>query len=442
MPLLEATEAVRDLAKLIDASPTPYHAVAHVREQLERQGYVALDERVEWQLGPGDRGYVVRGGGTILAFRLGTAPPSRVGFRVLGAHTDSPNLRIKPAGDRKNRGHRQLSVDIYGGVLLHTWLDRDLSIAGRVTLLDGSTHLVDLERPLCRIPNLAIHLFPTLATEGLKLNPQTHLGPTLGLWAEDASGLFDLVTQDLERRGLAGIEKEQIAGFDLCLYDTQGARVGGADDELLYAARLDNLASCHAAVSALLSRGEPAAQTEVVVLYDHEEIGSQSSVGAKSRFLLEVLHRLARGYPGAGTEPEARALARSFLISADMAHAVHPNYSDRHDPVHLPQLGRGPVIKVNANQAYATDGPGTAAFERACHDAGFSAQRFVSRNDYRCGSTIGPISAAQTGIRTVDVGSPMLSMHSCREMCGTADVPKMVAVLERMLAADAPPPND
>jgi aspartyl aminopeptidase len=439
----EPTNALDDLVAFLDACPTPYHVVAEAKRRLSSRGYQEIDERDEWTLAPGDRRFVIRSGGTIVAFRLGAAPPSRAGFRILGAHTDSPNLRIKPIGDRTSKGHRQISIEPYGGVLLHTWMDRDLSVAGRVSLLDGSSHLVDLRDPICRIPNLAIHLYPTLATEGLQLNAQTHLAPTLGLAADEASGVLDLVARKLDASGASGAGRDDIAGFDLCLYDVQGARIGGADREMLFAARIDNLASCHAILTALLDEEAPSDATHVVVLNDHEEVGSQSTAGAKSRLLLGVLERIARSYADRGSDAEHRAFARSMLISVDMAHAVHPNYAERHDPDHLPQLGKGPVIKINANQAYATDGPGAAAFEGACREAGGAAQRFVSRNDYRCGSTIGPITAASTAIRAVDVGSPMLSMHSCREMCGTRDVPTMIRFLSVMLArSDVPAPAD
>jgi aspartyl aminopeptidase len=435
-------ESVKDLAAFLDASPTPYHAVAEAARRLGARGYTLLDETAEWSLGPGDRGFVVRAGGTLLAFQLGTAPASRAGFQILGAHTDSPNLRVKPAADRMSKGHRQVAIEPYGGVLLHTWLDRDLSVAGRASLVDGSTHLVNLREPVCRISNLAIHLYPTLATDGLQLNAQNHLIPSLGLSRDGAQGLLDLVSGALGSSA-PGAGPGDIAAFDLCLHDVQGGQVGGADGEFLFSARLDNLTSCHAALSALLAHDAPAEATRVVVLYDHEEVGSQSASGARSRFLLDVLGRLSRVHADRGADALERALARSLLVSVDMAHAVHPNYADRHDPDHLPQLGRGPVIKTNVNQAYATDGPGAAVFERACRDVGIRPQRFASRNDARCGSTIGPISGAQTGIRSVDVGSPMLSMHSCREMCGTADVPRMIAVLTRVLEeARGPAPSD
>jgi aspartyl aminopeptidase len=434
MTLPSAADASQDLIRFLDACPTPYHAVAEAARRLRDAGYRELDEREEWRVAAGDKVFIVKGGGTIAAFALGDAPPSRSGFRLVGAHTDSPNLRVKPRSELRTQGHRQLGVEVYGSPLLHTWLDRDLSLAGRVSLIDGSTHVVRFDRPICRISNLAIHLSPALATDGLRLNPQTQVIPTIALGEDDRPRLAELLSAELHARGEAEAAPDAIAAYDLMLYDVQGASTGGVDGELLASARLDNLASCHAAVVALLERPSPTDATRGIVLYDHEEVGSQSAAGASSLFLRSVLERLSNGYPGSGADAAARAFARSLLVSADMAHAVHPNHADKHDPQHSPKLGGGPVIKVNAGQSYATDAPGAALFERACRDAGFSAQRFVARGDMRCGSTIGPVSAARLGMRTLDVGSPMLSMHSCREVTASADVGKMIHALANVLA--------
>ncbi len=438
MTLPSGPESVSDLRAFLDASPTPYHAVAEVSRRLRAAGFRELDERDEWRVAPGDSGYVVRGG-TIVAFVAGSAPPSRAGFRVIGAHTDSPTLRVKPRGETRVQGQTQLAVEVYGSPLLHTWLDRDLSLAGRVSLIDGSTHLVRFDRSLCRISNLAIHLSPSLATDGLRLNPQQHVVPTLGLAEDDLPVLAELISVELHARGEAEATADAVAAFDLMLYDTLQAATLGAHDEFLASSRIDNLVSCHAATVALTSNLEPRNATRAIVLYDHEEVGSQSATGAGGAFLRTVLERLTFALPGGSADAAPRAFAHSLLVSADMAHAIHPNHADKHDPLHAPKLGFGPVIKVNAGQSYATDAPGAAAFERACREAGFSAQRFVARNDMRCGSTIGPISASRLGMRTVDVGSSMLSMHSCREVTATSDVPKLIQALARMLEADAPP---
>jgi aspartyl aminopeptidase len=282
-------DQVRDLLTFIDRSPTPYHAVAEGVRRLETAGFQPVSETDVWSLSPGARRYIVRHDGSLVAFEVGSAPPAEAGFRMIGAHTDSPNLRLKPRADVKAHGYRQLAVETYGGVLLHTWLDRDLSLAGRVTFREGDavrTELVDLERPLLRVPSLAIHLNREVNTAGLQLNPQQHLVPILGL--EDGPALTALVVEELAARAVARVEADAVLAFDLMCYDVQPSGVGGARGEFVVAPRLDNLASCHAAIAALLEAGrEPTPPfTRVVVLYDHEEIGSRSAQGAAGPFLL------------------------------------------------------------------------------------------------------------------------------------------------------------
>jgi len=413
---------VQDLLNYIDASPTPFHAVAETAERLEQHGFRPLDESAPWRVEAGDKIYVTRGGGSIAAFHLGTTPASEAGFRLVGAHTDSPNLRVKPNPARKKAGYEQLGVEPYGAVLLHTWLDRDLSLAGRLTLTDGSSRLVDLGRPLLRIPSLAIHLNREVNKKGLMVNAQEHMAPLVGLASAGALDFAAWLADELD-----GVEAVDIAAWDLMAYDVQSAAVSGVGGEFIHAGRLDNLASCHAACTALIAASSSAAATRGLVLYDHEEVGSRSAQGAASDFLRSCLQRLS----GSAREDYHRAVASSFLISADMAHAVHPNYADLHEPEHQPVLGGGPVIKINVNQSYATDGESWAAFERWARQADVTTQRFVVRSDLGCGSTIGPITAAELGIRTVDAGSPMLSMHSCREVAATSDVPKMIDLLKR-----------
>ena len=441
MPEPSSLSLTSDLIDYINRSPSPYHAVSETRRRLLDAGFSQLDERESWNLKPGGRAFVIRAGGTIAAFITGTLGPEESGVLMIGAHTDSPNLRVKPLPDIKNHGYVQVGVETYGGLLRSTWMDRDLSIAGRVATSKGAIHLVRFDSPLCRISNVAIHLNRTVNTDGLKLNPQKHLIPTLGLDHEDEDGLRGLLARRLNEEGI-NAEADTLTGLELCLYDTQAGTLGGADNEFINTARLDNLASCHAALTALLDSGEATEHTRMIVLYDHEEVGSQSQAGAKGRFVLHLLERIAHVYGDGTPENQARTAARSLLVSADMAHAVHPNYSDNHAQQPLPKMGQGPVIKLNVNQSYATDAVGTAFFEKACQTCGFSAQRFVSRNDMGCGSTIGPISAARIGIRTVDVGNPMLSMHSCRETAGTGDVAKMIAVMTHILrAGNVPPPE-
>jgi aspartyl aminopeptidase len=337
-------------------------------------------------------------------------------------------------------GYHQLAVEPYGGVLLHTWLDRDLSLAGRVSVREKdrtSMRRVDFERPLLRVPNLAIHLNRELRDDGLKLNAQRHLVPVLGL--SDEGTLAELLCDELAKDGGKRPSPEDLLAHDLMAYDTQPSRRSGPNGEFIHAPRIDNLASTHAALVALQRAVEagPAEATRLVVLYDHEEVGSRSSQGAAGPFLEETLARLASGVEAAGPQNLARAVARSWLVSADMAHAVHPNYADRHEPAHRPRIGAGPVIKTNTNQAYATDAESAGFFAALCARVGVVPQHFVARSDLGCGSTIGPISAARVGIRTVDVGAPMLSMHSCREMAGAADVQPMIDVLEAFFSSDA-----
>lgn len=424
LPDHAADPLTRDLLAFIEAAPTPYHAVTEVAARLLLAGFRRFSERDSWHLNPGDRGFVVRGGGSIAAFRLGQKSPAEAGFAIVGAHTDSPNLRLKPQPELTAHGYEQLSVEVYGGVLLSTWLDRDLGLAGRVVLEDGTSHLARLPGAFCRVPNLAIHLDRDVNSAGLKLNAQTQLLPLAGM-EHPAAGL-----QLRERLAAVlgnGVAASAIRGSDLCLFDTQAPALGGARAELIFSGRLDNLASCHAALSALLASGDADA-TRVVVLYDHEEVGSETAIGAGSQFLEAVLARITACYPPT-SDAFARAIAGSLLVSADMAHATHPNYADKHDKQHRPLLGKGPVLKINANQRYATDGPTAARFRAACARVGVEPQHFVSRNDMGCGSTIGPIVAAGMGLRTVDVGSPMLSMHSCRELAASADIPVFIHVL-------------
>lgn len=417
----------QDLLDYIERSPTPHHCVEESTRRLLAGGFLQVDEKDPWKLEPG-KGYFLSRGGSILAFRLGIRPAAEAGFRLVGAHTDSPNLRVKPHGDARREGYLQLAVEVYGGVLTHTWLDRDLGLAGRVILAgkgpaQAESRLLSIARPLLRIPSLAIHLDREVVTKGLVLNPQQHLPPVLGL--EPLGSLRELLSEEL------GVEPARILSWDLSLMDTQPPAVGGGAGEWIFAPRLDNQASCHAALAALLrSRGSEA--TQVACLYDHEEVGSGSRAGAGGSVVEDLLLRLAEVEgPGATAGSLPRAIARSWQISADMAHAVHPNYADRHEPGHRPVLNGGPVIKINTQQRYATDAEGEALFEALCRDADVPFQKFVTRTDLACGSTIGPISASRLGVRTVDVGNPMLSMHSIREQGGAQDPERMVAVLER-----------
>ncbi len=433
------TDLADDLISFVNAAPSPWHAVQETVRRLDAHGYRQLHEGDTWSVCKGDRVYVVRGGATIAALELGDSPPDVTGFRLVGAHTDSPNLRLKPNATVKRHGQIQVAVEVYGGVLLHTWLDRDLGLAGRVWVRTPSgieARLARCDEPMMRVPSLAIHLNRQVNTDGLVLNPQTQMVPLLAL--DQPAGAFELnrFLADAVRREHESLTSAEVLAHDLCAFEVVPAARGGTAREFVFAGRLDNLASCHAGVVALLRAAPAPHRTRGVFLFDHEECGSQSAQGAQGSFLRDVLGRICEAFPGASKDALPRAMHRSFFVSADMAHALHPNFSDKHEPGHQPMLGGGPVVKSNVNQRYGTDGEGQARFEAWCGEAGVPSQRFVTRTDLGCGSTIGPITAANLGIRVVDVGSPMLSMHSCREMCGAADVASMVAALGRSFSSE------
>lgn len=423
-------DTAKRLLDFIEVSPTPYHAVAELSRQLDAQGFTRLTESDAWQLSVGGRYYVIRNASSLLAFVMGDRPPEESGFRLTGAHSDSPNLRLKPKPEYGTHGYKQLAVEVYGGVLLTTWFDRDLTLAGRVYAAgEAEPRLYLAKRPLCRIPNLAIHLDREVNDAGMKVNTQNHLPPVIGLagTTTDAKWVRTFVAEEL------GLEADRILGFDLMLADTQPPIFSGLDREFLHAPRLDNLASCHASLEGLiraLDSGVPAA-TAGFVVYDHEEVGSESAQGAASSLLESVLERIVLARDG-GREEFRRAIARSLFVSADMAHAIHPNRADRHEPNHAPALNAGPVLKVNSNQRYATDGATSARFAELAQAADVATQVFVTRSDLPCGSTIGPITSTRLGIPTVDIGNPMLSMHSCREMAGSKDAEQMVRVLAQL----------
>ncbi len=417
-------DAVEDLLAYIDASPTPYHCVSETARRLEAAGWVRLDEGEAWNAAPGLRGYVVRAEGSIVAFQLGSGSLAEGGLRIVGAHTDSPNLRVKPLAQRDGHGVRQLTVEPYGGLLHYTWFDRDCSLAGRIQLGGDTprTVLVDLERPMARISSLAIHLNRELAETGFKPNAQQHMHPLYAL--EGGPSLDDVLDEALTDHGATHAD---VLAHDLMLYDVQEAALSGADEAFVHASRLDNQASCHAALTALLrsaATDDTPAGCRMIAFWDHEEVGSSSVSGARGALLRDVVSRLA-----GGGEDLRRAIANSLLISADMAHGVHANYPERHDAQHMPLLGHGPVVKWNVNQSYTSDAVTGGAFVDLCSKAGVTPQHYSHRNDLRCGSTIGPLASSQLGIRTVDVGNPMLSMHSCREMCAAADHEPMIRVL-------------
>ncbi len=416
-----------DLLAYLDASPSPYHAVAAAAERLSTAGFVELDERDEWPTGPGR--YLVRRGGSLVAWARVEQAPS-AGLRLVGAHTDSPNLRIKPQPDTATAGYRQLGVEVYGGVLLNSWLDRDLGLSGRVSVRTDAgpvTRLVRVDRPLLRIPQLAIHLNRDVNDKGLVLNRQTHLAPIWGLGAAEPGGFARFLAGEL------GIGDSDVLAWDVMTHDLTPARLA-ASDELLVSGRIDNLVSCHAAVSALLDVADGSTpRVPLVCLFDHEEVGSVSAEGAASSLLPTIVERLV-AQAGGDRSDLHRGLADSMCVSADGAHATHPNYAERHEPDHRIELNAGPVVKLNSDERYATSSPSHAAFVLACEQAGVPVQRFVNRSDLACGSTIGPVTAARLGIATVDAGVAQLAMHSARETAGADDPARFAAALSRFLA--------
>ena len=423
-------DIVGDLLNFLGASPTPFHAVDEGQRRLAAAGFRRLDEADRWDRLPAGAYYTTSSGTNLIAFAL-PAPEQRTRFRLVGAHTDSPNLRLKPSPEYTAEGYAQLSVEVYGGVLLNSWLDRDLGLAGRV-LVRGDrgaieSHLVRIDRPLLRVPQLAIHLDREVNDKGLVLNRQDHLAPVLGLTAGGAGSLAELVAD------AAGVAEDRLAGHELMLFDLTPPALGGQRDEFVFSARLDNLAMCHAAISAIDPLGAGAGDAiAVIALFDHEEVGSASAAGAGSSVLPRILERLVPD-----REAFHQACARSTCVSADMAHAVHPNYTGRHEPRHRPQLNGGPVIKTNTQQRYATTPATAAMFAELCREQGVPVQHYAHRTDLPCGSTIGPITSTQLGIATVDVGNPMLSMHSAREMGGSRDPQMMTRVLASFLRGAA-----
>lgn len=404
------------LIDYLNASPTPFHACAESARRLAAAGFRQVAETDEWPTQPG--GYFLIRGGSLLAWSTRHSAGPTTPVRLVGAHTDSPNFRIKPQPDLARAGWQLLGVEPYGGIISPSWMDRDLGVAGRAAVRDGSgvvERLFRVDEPILRISRLAIHLDRS-AREGEKLNPQQHLVPHWGLG--DAAGHFRGYLADH-----LGIAPADLLAWDAMTFDLQPAAFFGRDREFVAGARMDNLATSYAGTLALIRAHEdaPAAPTtQVLALFDHEEIGSVSERGAQSALLMTTLERITRTL-GGDREAMHRSLAGSVVASGDMAHATHPNYADRHEQQHQIAINGGPVLKLNTNLRYATDAVGAAAFSLACEQARVPVQRFVMRSDLPCGSTVGPITSALTGVTTVDFGAPTLSMHSVRELVGTDD---------------------
>lgn len=431
MPALDSetdttTDAyVDDFAAFIQASPSSYHAAAEVARRLEEAGFERLDERDEWPAGAGRR--VIVRDGAVIAWVQPEGATATTPFRILGAHTDSPSFKLKPRPTSTAGGLLQAGVEVYGGPLLNSWLDRELELAGRLVTADGAEHLVRTG-PMLRIPQLAIHLDRDV-NKGLTLDKQRHMQPVWGAAGEGFTG-DDLLAGAARA---AGVETDSVAGYDLLLADTQPPARFGLDGALFAAGRMDNLSSVYAGLVAMLAAPHAARHINVLAAFDHEELGSESRSGASGPLLEDVLVRVVAGL-GAGAIEQRRAFAASWILSSDAGHAVHPNYPERHDPANQPALGGGPLLKLNANQRYASDAAGSALWAGVCRQAGVTTQTFVSNNAIPCGSTIGPLSATRLGIRTVDVGVPLLSMHSARELAHVDDLASLGAAVTAFFA--------
>jgi len=447
MEVKPVNEYVQGFLDFVNASPSAFHAVQSVKERLVAAGFVQLQESAEWNLAPGHKYFFTRNHSSIFAFVVGGRYTPGNGINISAAHTDSPNLKVKPVSIKESKGFLQVGVEPYGSGLWHTWFDRDLTVAGRVIVSVGEGEfehrLVRIKRPILRVPNLAIHLTPADERSAFKFNTQTHLGfPVLATSIKDTLNkrsnetkpahqplLLQLLADELN------VDPSKIYDFELSVCDTQPACVGGALNEFIFSPRLDNLMMSYCCLTGFLEATTAESVTNdtrirLVALFDNEEIGSQSAHGAGSNMMPQTIERILV-CSGAGTSIDAiqRAYRQSYLISADMAHSIHPNYPEKHEENHQPMMQKGVAIKYNANQRYATTSVTAFLLKELARQHSLPIQEFVVRNDSPCGSTIGPILASGCGIRTVDIGLPQLSMHSIREMCGADDVPKAVALL-------------
>ena len=422
---------LNDLASFVQASPSSFHAAEEAARRLTQAGFSNLNESDAWPQGPGKR-FVIRDGAIIAWIQPDAATPTTP-YRIVGAHTDSPGFKLKPKPTTGAHGWIQAGVEVYGGPLYNSWLDRELEFAGRLAFADGTTALVRTG-PFLRFPQLAVHLDRAVNSEGLRLDPQKHLNPVVGVGnpaGQDADILATLAR-------LAGRGGEQVTGYDIVVADTAAPTIFGLDGRLFASGRLDNLSSVHAGLTALLRLSDASRLPDnfdhipVLAAFDHEEVGSATRSGAAGPFLDDLLARIGSGL-GATSDERLRAFADSWCLSADAGHAIHPNYPERHDPANRPIVNGGPLLKINANQRYATDALGAAEWARACAQAGVEYQEFVSNNALPCGSTIGPLTATRLGIRTFDVGIALLSMHSARELCGVDDPASLAAAIRAFL---------
>lgn len=421
-------DLVKPLLTFLSDSVTPFHAVKNCVDLLKKANFVELKDGQDWSLEIGKQYFVTRNNSSIIAFNHSKKTD---GINIIGAHTDSPCLKIKPNADVNKGDYLQLGVEVYGGALLNPWFDRDLSIAGRISAItkggERFEELIDFEKPIACVPSLAIHL-DREANKNRSINAQKHLPLLLACANQDNDNdqtkfLFkDLLKQQSVRQDI-----QEVLDYELSCYDTQAANVIGLNNEFLTSARLDNLLSTFIGITALID--SDSSQSSLFVSNDHEEVGSSSACGAQGPFLRSVLEQICHYNSNSLTQ----LIDRSNLISVDNAHALHPNYSDKHEPQHSPILNQGPVIKVNANQRYATNSVSAADFRHLCSKNDVPIQTFVTRSDLGCGSTIGPITATELGIQTIDIGIPQLAMHSIRELAGVNDCKSMLIALTAFL---------
>lgn len=415
---------IKDFMRFLDAANSRFPASAQIAERLEEAGFVELKESDAFKLKQGGKYYIRRMDTAIIAFVLGSKPLNESGFAMASSHIDSPSLKLKPESVKLDHDVCRVGVEVYGGPILHTWVDRELSISGRVIVQKGSGHqaiTIDLKKPVAIIPNAAIHMNREI-NKGFEYNQQNHLQAVLSVQEHEGNPLRNLIAAHLK------VKPEEILEMDLYLYDLQPSSLVGIEEDMIVSGRLDNLAMTHAILSAIISAKTPS-QTSVAVFFDHEEVGSQSPQGASSSLLTEVLERISLSQSGS-REDYYRALRQSFMISADMAHGYHPAYAEKYDPDYSPLMNKGPVIKRNTNLRYASTSDSSLRFSQLCNKANVPHQEFLVRSDMPCGSTVGPMVAALLGIPTVDIGNPMWAMHSVRETGGTQDHEALIKVLQ------------
>lgn len=417
-------EIIKDLLAFLDGSSSRFQASWQIKNRLQKAGFAELSEKSSFKLKKGGKYYIQRQDTAIVAFMIGSEPMAKSGFNLAASHIDSPCLKLKTESVKSDKGVVKCGVEVYGGPIVNTWIDRELSVAGKVIVKTPNgyfSEFIDLKEPVAIIPNAAIHLNRKI-NEGFEYNKQTQLQAILSVSNSGENPLYGYLAQKLK------IKESQISECELYLYDAKPAALIGLEKDMVAARGLDNLAMTHAILSALTSTETPS-QTAVGVFFDHEEIGSTTPQGADSSLLSEVLERLCLSQ-SPSREDYYLALRKSFLISADMAHAWHPAYADKYEPSYSPIMNKGPVIKINANHRYASTAESILRFQQLCEEAEVPCQKFLIRSDMPCGSTVGPIVAAALGLETVDIGNPIWAMHSIRETGGTTDHLYLIKVLE------------